>query len=121
MKLIYKTTTAYTHKIKFREELNDRDCTDMHYHPKVPIIVIVEATNEFLDFKDLKECVEIPLKPLSSDSDLNAMLSTDDATAEYFAQWLQKEVTYRLYQNGFGNRSVRIILHETDKYGVDTE
>ena len=111
--LTYTTNFDLKHKIKGSiKGLMDKDCSKTHVHTASELIVKVEVTKQFLDFKAIKFDVEYVVDMLRKNS-ANYVLGIENATVENIAKKLQL-----LFSKEFGRR-VEIILKETGKYGVE--
>lgn len=109
MRLTYRTRLNYEHRIENIPEIEDR-CKKDHAHNNVEVIVKVETTSEFLDFKTIKDKVEEILE------DFRGVNITDKfglGTVEKLAYHLGNKIGNAL------NRQVDLEIWETEKYGVE--
>ncbi|MFQ6025313.1 MAG: 6-pyruvoyl tetrahydropterin synthase family protein, partial [Nitrosopumilaceae archaeon] len=109
MQLTYRTQLNYEHRIEDVPVVEDR-CKSNHSHDNVEIIVKVETTSEFLDFKTIKDKVE---KILEDFRGANITDKFGIGTAEKLASHLGNKISDAL------NRSVQLQIWETEKYGVE--
>ncbi len=111
MKLVYKTSISYTHRIDDNPKLVDRSCAVDHKHDNVIITVKVPVYDgEFLDFKKVKEQVNFVLGHYNQTNITDKWEIRDTETlAETLKRGLDTEI----------GRPVDLFIQETEKYGIE--
>ncbi len=110
MKLKFRTTIAYTHRIDDNDKLVDQACAVDHPHDNVLIEVAVPVTDEFLDFKTIKDKTLSILNNYNGVNITNIHGITDTES-------LITQIKERLDKTFYRNCDVGI--WETPKYGIE--
>lgn len=110
MKLTYRSNLNYEHRIDNTPGVVEERCKIDHPHPNVEIIVKVETTSEFLDFKTIKDRVE---EILENYRGINITDEFGITTVENLATHLENKISSVL------KRPISLEIWETDKYGVE--
>ena len=104
---MYKTQFAFKHKLEDKPEVVDKACLLEHVHEEVPLIVKVKDNGTWLDFKEIKRCVELSL--IEFKKNIGAM------DTETLAKSLANVIAFNL---GVSNEDVQLQFWETTKYGM---
>ena len=110
----------YMHQITHEPRLKDSSCAKPHAHENVKVIVSVE-TDEFIDFKTLKQVVEDIINTHLNGFNISYKLKieTTEQLANYIAD--ETERCFSLFNDNPEYRPlVNVHIQETEKYGVST-
>ena len=110
MKLTFRTQIAYTHRIDDNDKLVDQSCAVDHPHDNVVIEVAIPVTEEFLDFKTIKE------KTLSILNNYNGVNITNIhgiTDTECLITQIKKRLDLTFHRN------CDVGIWETEKYGIE--
>lgn len=111
---VYRTNLTFSHVLPDRPEVVDKACLMNHAHSDRPLTIkLMSGTfnNKWVDFKTIKEKVEIIL-----DSKYRTNLGEMDV--ETIVENLARDIAFAFSLN---LAQVKIHLQESDRYGISLE